>query len=65
MSNFFPFGGGTSGDDDPFAAMNMFLQDMSRMFSGQGSGSWDAAGQLAGSIADEGTDEVIGVTWDR
>ncbi len=57
MSNFFPFGGGTSGDDDPFAAMNMFLQDMSRMFSGQGSGSWDAAGQLAGSIADEGRSE--------
>ncbi len=57
MSNFFPFGSDAAGDDDPFAAMNMFLQDMSRMFSGQGSGSWDAAGQLAGSIADEGRSE--------
>lgn len=57
MSNFFPFGGEASGDDDPFAAMNMFLQDLSRMFSGQSTGSWETAAQLAGSMADEGRSE--------
>lgn len=57
MSNFGPFGSDPSGEDDPFAAMNFFLQDLSRMFSGQGGGSWETAAQLAGSIASEGRPE--------
>jgi hypothetical protein len=43
-----PFGSDPSGDDNPFEAMNFFLQDLSRMFSGQGGNSWDTAAQLAG-----------------
>lgn len=57
MSNFGPFGSDPSGDDNPFEAMNFFLQDLSRMFSGQGGNSWDTAAQLAGSIASEGRSE--------
>lgn len=57
MSTNGPFGPGPSGEDDPFAAMNFFLQDLSRMFSGQSSDSWDTAGRLAGSIAGEGRSE--------
>ncbi len=52
-----PFGPDPSGDDNPFAAMNFFLQDLSRMFSGQSGSSWDTAGQLAASIAAEGRPE--------
>src|SRR5699024_10436000 len=48
-----------SGDDeDPFQAMGFFLQDMSRMFAGGPGGSWDAAYQLAGAIANEGRAEA-------
>ncbi len=57
MSTFGPFGSDPSDGDNPFAAMNFFLQDMSRMFSGQSTSSWDTAGQLAASIAGEGTSE--------
>jgi len=57
VSNFGPFGSDPSGDDNPLAAMNFFLQDMSRMFSGQSAGSWESAAQLAGSIAGEGRSE--------
>lgn len=57
VSTFGPFGQDPSGDDDPFAAMNFFLRDLSRMFSGQGGSSWDSAAQLAGSIASEGRPE--------
>jgi putative hydrolase len=53
-----PFGPDPSGEDDPFAAMNFFLQDLSRMFSGQSGSSWDTAGQLAASIAGEGRSEA-------
>ena len=38
--------------------MNFFLQDLSRMFSGQSGSSWDTAGQLAASIAGEGSSEA-------
>lgn len=57
MSTFGPFGSDPSGEDNPFAAMNFFLQDLSRMFSGQSGSSWDTAGQLAASIAAEGGSE--------
>ncbi len=57
MSTFGPFGSDPSGEDNPFAAMNFFLQDLSRMFSGQSGSSWDTAGQLAASIAGEGRSE--------
>jgi putative hydrolase len=52
-----PHGSDPSGEDNPFAAMNFFLQDLSRMFSGQSGSSWDTAGQLAASIAAEGSSE--------
>lgn len=58
MSTPGPFGPDPSGEDDPFAAMNFFLQDLSRMFSGQSGSSWDTAGQLAASIAGEGRSEA-------
>ena len=57
MSTFGPFGSDHSGEDNTFAAMNFFLQDLSRMFSGQSGSSWDTAGQLAASIAGEGRSE--------
>jgi putative hydrolase len=57
VSTFGPDGSDPSGEDNPFAAMNFFLQDMSRMFSGQSASSWDTAGQLAASIAGEGSSE--------
>jgi putative hydrolase len=57
VSTFGPDGSDPSGEDNPFAAMNFFLQDMSRMFTGQSTSSWDTAGQLAASIAGEGTSE--------
>ncbi len=57
MSNAGPFGPDPSGDDNPFEAMSFFLQDLSRMFSGQSGGSWETAAQLAGSIANEGRSE--------
>jgi putative hydrolase len=57
VSSFDPFGSDPSGEDNPFAAMNFFLQDLSRMFSGQSGSSWDTAGQLAASIAGEGQSE--------
>lgn len=47
-----PFGPGGLGD------MGMFLQELSRMLSGRGTGSWDAAAQLAGSIANQGRTEL-------
>lgn len=53
-----PDGSDPSGEDNPFAAMNFFLQDLSRMFSGQSGSSWDTAGQLAASIAGEGSSEA-------
>jgi putative hydrolase len=42
---------------DPFVDMGFFLQDLSRMLSGSSGGSWDAAAQLAGSIATQGRTE--------
>ena len=57
VSDAGPFGPDPSGDDNPFEAMSFFLQDLSRMFSGQSGGSWDTAAQLAGSIANEGRPE--------
>jgi len=42
---------------DPFVDMGFFLQDLSRMLSGRTGGSWDAAAQLAGSIATQGQPE--------
>ncbi len=52
------------GDDqeprgEPFGLgdIGFFLQDLSRRLSGSSSGSWDAAAQLAGSIATGGTTE--------
>lgn len=52
MSDGDPFGGG----DDPFKGMP-FLGDLSRMIQQQGPISWDAARQLAHSIATGGTSE--------
>ena len=57
MSTSGPFGPDPSGDDNPFEAMNFFLQDLSRMFAGRPAGSWDSALQLAGAIATEGRPE--------
>ena len=57
MSSSGPFGPDPSGDDNPFEAMNFFLQDLSRMFAGRPAGSWDSALQLAGAIATEGRPE--------
>ncbi len=57
MTDSGPFGSDPSGEQDPFAAMNFFLQDLSRMFSGGAGNSWDTAGQLAASIAGEGRSE--------
>jgi putative hydrolase len=57
VTDFGPFGSDPSGEDNPFAAMNFFLQDLSRMFSGQSGSSWDTAGQLAASIAGQGSSE--------
>jgi putative hydrolase len=45
------------GSGDPFVDMGFFLQDLSRMLSGSGGGSWEAAAQLAGSIATQGRPE--------
>jgi putative hydrolase len=45
------------GSGDPFVDMGFFLQDLSRMLAGGSTGSWDAAAQLAGSIATQGTPE--------
>ncbi|MFM7065035.1 MAG: zinc-dependent metalloprotease [Actinomycetes bacterium] len=53
MSDSGPFGPGSS-DDDPFGALNFFLRDIGRMFSGGGADSWETAAQLAGSVANEG-----------
>lgn len=41
----------------PFQDMGAFLQDLSRMLSGTAGGSWEAAAQLAGSIATQGRSE--------
>lgn len=41
----------------PFQDMGMFLQELSRMLSGNAGGSWEAAAQLAGSIATQGRSE--------
>ncbi len=57
MSTSGPFGPGPSGDDDPFASVNFFLQNMQAMLAGQSGGSWDSAAQLAGAIATQGTPE--------
>ena len=57
MSTSGPFGPDPSGDDNPFEAMNFFLQDLSKMFAGRPAGSWDTALQLAGAIATEGQPE--------
>jgi putative hydrolase len=53
MSDSGPFGPG-NGEDDPFGALNFFLRDISRMFSGGGADSWETAAQLAGTVANEG-----------
>lgn len=57
MSTSGPFGAGPPGDDDPYRSMNMFLQGLSQMFANRSGGSWDAAAQIAGSIATEGRPE--------
>ena len=49
--------GGPDDGRDPFVDMGFFLQDLSRMLSGSSGGSWDAAAQLAGSIATQGRAE--------
>lgn len=49
--------GDQPGSGDPFVDMGFFLQDLSRMLSGNAGGSWDAAAQLAGSIATQGRPE--------
>jgi len=53
MSDSGPFGPG-NGEDDPFGALNFFLRDIGRMFSGGGADSWETAAQLAGTVANEG-----------
>lgn len=52
-----PFGSDPSDGEQPFEAMNFFLQDLSRMFSGNPGGSWDSAYQLSAAIATEGNPE--------
>lgn len=51
-----PFGPGREGGDDPFKGMS-FLNDLMRMVGQQGPVSWDAARQLAMSIATGGRPE--------
>lgn len=41
-----------------FQDMGAFLQELSRMLAGASGGSWDAAAQLAGSIATQGRPEA-------
>jgi putative hydrolase len=53
------------GSGDPFVDMGFFLQDLSRMLSGSTGGSWDAAAQLAGSIATQGQPELNVDPMDR
>lgn len=58
--------GGNPFDDDqpggpggmPFADIGAFLQGLSGMLAGSGGGSWEAAAQLAGSIATQGRPEA-------
>ncbi|MGB6057873.1 MAG: zinc-dependent metalloprotease [Microthrixaceae bacterium] len=57
MSTSGPFGSDPSDNEEPFEAMNYFLQDLSRMFSGNPGGSWDSAYQLSAAIATEGRPE--------
>ena len=52
-----PGGFGPGGAGMPFQDMGSFLQDLSRMLSGGGGGSWETAAQLAGSIATQGRSE--------
>lgn len=51
-----PFGPGGLGAGG-FGDIGFFLQDLSRMLAGGAGGSWDAAAQLAGSIASQGAPE--------
>ncbi|MBS1836788.1 MAG: zinc-dependent metalloprotease, partial [Actinobacteria bacterium] len=51
-------GGGGAAAGMPFQDMGAFLQELSRMLSGASGGSWDAAAQLAGSIATQGRPEA-------
>ncbi len=60
-----PFGWDPPDDDQPgnpggvpFADMGSFLQGLSGMLAGSSGGSWDAAAQLAGSIATQGHPEA-------
>lgn len=52
-----PGGFGALGGAGGLGDMGMFLTELSRMLAGGGSGSWDAAAQLAGSIANQGAPE--------
>jgi putative hydrolase len=72
VSSSGPFGphdddedGGPGDGRDPFVDMGFFLQDLSRMLSGRSGGSWDAAAQLAGSIATQGRPETNVDPMDR
>lgn len=57
MSDPDPFGGDQSDDENPFGAINFFVQDMMRMFAGGGSGPWESAFQIAASVANDGQGE--------
>ncbi len=50
--------GGGPFDPGGFGDIGFFLQDLSRMLAGGSGGSWDAAAQLAGSIASQGAPEA-------
>lgn len=52
-----PFGGDHPDDENPFGALNFFIQDMMRMFSGGPSGPWESAYQIAASVASDGQGE--------
>lgn len=52
-----PFGGDQPDDENPFGAINFFLQDMMRMFSGGPGGPWESAYQIAASVASDGEGE--------
>lgn len=52
-----PFGGDHPDDENPFGALNFFIQDMMRMFSGGPGGPWESAYQIAASVASDGRGE--------
>lgn len=57
MTDSDPFAQGEPEDDSPSGAVNFFIQDLMRMFSGGPGGPWESAYQIAGAVATEGQAE--------